>query len=237
MLLCLFLGSIGIHKFYLGKNKEGILYLVFVWTWIPLIISLFEFVALYLMSDREFNNRFNNIRGSGRTIDSALFYWIARITPSVNKFFARTEVSLRGKIVKNVDINRCSIDDLVHLVGIPSIYADNIDLIRSAGYQFLDLEDLIQLADIPEDYCRKIEPLIAFIYYEQSTEISPTNWQQLNILSQEELIELELDPSIATKICDERKQNGEYRALVEIPKRTGVPISAYKHLIDAASKN
>ncbi|WP_373542610.1 hypothetical protein [Chamaesiphon sp.] len=108
---------------------------------------------------------------------------------------------------------------------------------RAEGYQFLGLEDLTELADLPEDYCQKIEPLISFHYYEESENFYPTNWRQLNSLSMEELIESELAPNIATKICDERHQNGAYRALVEVKRRTGLPISAYKHLIDAVDRN
>ena len=52
-----------------------------------------------------------------------------------------------------------------------------------------------------------------------------------------ELIELELDQDVAMKICDERHQNGEYRALVEVKRRTGLPISAYKYLINASDRN
>ncbi len=237
MLLCFFLGSIGIHKFYLGKKNDGIIYLVFCWTYIPAIVAFFEFFGFCFMSDREFNNRFNNSSRNSDRADSASSYWLSRITPIINNFFSQTNVNIRGKLVKNIDINTCSIDDLVHLAGISTIYADNIDLIRSEGYQFLDLEDLTKLADIPEDYCRQIEPLLVFNYYEKSTEFSPTNWQQLNRLSREELIELDLDPYIATKICDERHQNGEYRALVEVKRRTGLPISAYKHLINASDRN
>jgi len=237
MLLCLFLGSIGIHKFYLGKKNDGIFYLFFSWTYIPLIISFFDFFGLWFMSDQEFNNRFNNPHSNSRTVDSALSYWLSRITPRINKFFSQTEVKIRSKVVKSVDINTCSIDDLVHLVGIPSIYADNIELIRSEGYHFLDLEDLTQLADLPEDYCRKIEPLIVFNYYERVSNFNTTNWQRLNSLSIPELIELELDYDVAMKICDERHKNGQYRALVEVKRRTGLPISAYKHLINASDRN
>lgn len=59
LLICFFGGYFGIHKFYLGKNVEGILYLVFCWTCIPGIIAFFEFLGFCFMSDREFNARFN----------------------------------------------------------------------------------------------------------------------------------------------------------------------------------
>ncbi len=51
-LLAIFLGSLGIHKFYLGNNKMGVLYLVFFWTYIPGIIGFIEGI-LYLCSNDE----------------------------------------------------------------------------------------------------------------------------------------------------------------------------------------
>ncbi|HTX79076.1 MAG TPA: TM2 domain-containing protein [Longilinea sp.] len=42
VLLALFLGDFGAHKFYLGQTGWGITYLVFCWTLIPSIIAFFE---------------------------------------------------------------------------------------------------------------------------------------------------------------------------------------------------
>ena len=42
VLLAVFLGAYGGHKFYLGQIKIGLLYLVFFWTLIPYLIALFE---------------------------------------------------------------------------------------------------------------------------------------------------------------------------------------------------
>ena len=42
VLLSLFLGGLGIHEFYLGNTGGGILMLVFVWTFIPVIIAFFQ---------------------------------------------------------------------------------------------------------------------------------------------------------------------------------------------------
>lgn len=42
VLLALFLGGLGIHKFYLGQTGLGILYLIFCWTYIPSFIGLIE---------------------------------------------------------------------------------------------------------------------------------------------------------------------------------------------------
>lgn len=51
-LLAIFLGGLGIHKFYMGKIGMGILYLVFCWTCIPGIIGFIEGI-MYLCSNDE----------------------------------------------------------------------------------------------------------------------------------------------------------------------------------------
>ena len=42
VLLALFLGGLGIHKFYMGQTGLGVLYLLFFWTYIPSVIALIE---------------------------------------------------------------------------------------------------------------------------------------------------------------------------------------------------
>lgn len=46
VLLALFVGGLGIHKFYMGQTGAGVLYLVFCWTYIPAIIAFFEAFTL-----------------------------------------------------------------------------------------------------------------------------------------------------------------------------------------------
>ncbi len=138
---------------------------------------------------------------------------------------AKSIAQIRGK----VDINKCSKDDLVHVLGLPIAYSNNIELIKAEGYMFTHLEELTALADVPEQYCQAIEPMIAFNYYEQSDD--PIDWQRLNVLPISELIELGLDRDSAAVICTERQRNGAYRSLVEVKRRTGLPIAIYKHLI------
>jgi TM2 domain-containing membrane protein YozV len=52
-LLALLLGGFGIHKFYLGKTAQGVIYLVFFWTGIPGLIAWIETIAYLLKSDRD----------------------------------------------------------------------------------------------------------------------------------------------------------------------------------------
>ncbi len=58
-ILALFMGGIGVHKFYLGRIGAGILYLVFSLTFIPSILGLIDFFVLALMDKDEFDRRFN----------------------------------------------------------------------------------------------------------------------------------------------------------------------------------
>jgi TM2 domain-containing membrane protein YozV len=58
-ILALLLGGLGAHKFYLGRIVQGLLYLVFCWTFIPALISLIEGIWYLTMSDADFNLRFN----------------------------------------------------------------------------------------------------------------------------------------------------------------------------------
>lgn len=52
-LLAIFLGWIGVHKFYLGK-ASGIWYLLFSWTLIPLLLGLVDGIGYLRMSDATF---------------------------------------------------------------------------------------------------------------------------------------------------------------------------------------
>lgn len=58
-LLALFFGGLGIHKFYLGNNLAGLLYFLFSLTFIPAILSIFDFLGLVLTSEEAFNRKYN----------------------------------------------------------------------------------------------------------------------------------------------------------------------------------
>ncbi len=51
-LLAIFLGGLGIHKFYLRKVGMGILYLIFCWTGIPAIIGFIEGIYYLCINDK-----------------------------------------------------------------------------------------------------------------------------------------------------------------------------------------
>lgn len=53
-LFALFLGGIGLHKFYVGSSGQGILYLLLCWTGVPALIGLVEGILYLTMSDEDF---------------------------------------------------------------------------------------------------------------------------------------------------------------------------------------
>lgn len=59
-ILALFLGGIGMHKFYLGQWVWGLVYLLFCWTFIPAFFGLIEAVVLFSMSDAKFQQKYGS---------------------------------------------------------------------------------------------------------------------------------------------------------------------------------
>ncbi|CFX15822.1 TM2 [Syntrophomonas zehnderi OL-4] len=57
--LALLLGGLGVHKFYMGQVGKGILYLLFVWTFIPSILALIEGICILVETDAKFARRLN----------------------------------------------------------------------------------------------------------------------------------------------------------------------------------
>ncbi len=58
-LLAIFLGWIGVHKFYLGRIGMGIVYVLFFWTTIPAIIGIIEGIIYLTMDPVEFSERYD----------------------------------------------------------------------------------------------------------------------------------------------------------------------------------
>lgn len=60
-ILGIFLGGLGIHKFYLGKAGMGVLYLLFCWTAIPAFIGFIEGIIYLVSNDHNFQVK-NRVR-------------------------------------------------------------------------------------------------------------------------------------------------------------------------------
>lgn len=58
ILLAVFLGGFGVHRFYIGRVGSGFLFLLFFWTFIPLIISIIDIIRWSKLSSEEFAQRY-----------------------------------------------------------------------------------------------------------------------------------------------------------------------------------
>ena len=58
-LLGIFLGGLGIHKFYLGQAGMGVIYLLFCWTGIPELIGFIEGIIYLGSNDYNFQMKYH----------------------------------------------------------------------------------------------------------------------------------------------------------------------------------
>lgn len=58
-LLALFLGGIGVHRFYLNQIGLGLFYLVFCWTFVPTVIAFIDMIMFFSFSQEKFDARYN----------------------------------------------------------------------------------------------------------------------------------------------------------------------------------
>lgn len=60
-LLSLFLGGLGVHKFYLQQTFAGAMYFLFCWTGVPALLALFDAISYFVMSDLAFEEHVQKI--------------------------------------------------------------------------------------------------------------------------------------------------------------------------------
>lgn len=58
-LLALLFGGFGLHRFYLGQTRLGVMYLLFCWTLIPFLIGFIDAFIFWFGSRHAFNSRYN----------------------------------------------------------------------------------------------------------------------------------------------------------------------------------
>jgi len=131
--------------------------------------------------------------------------------------------------LRKIDFNNCSKHDLVHVLNLPIVYANDIDLIRNEGHLFTHIEELIDIAGVPEEHVLRIAPQLIFSYDAQKDD--DHTWRQMNFLTASEMESRGLERAIAQKIVEERTQNGDYRSAVDVKRRTKIAFRHYQTLV------
>ncbi len=166
----------------------------------------------------------------------AILFWLLQIGTA---FYLRQQLCLPSARRQNIhlyshnsskiDINTCSKDQLVYDLGLPIVYANNIESARQEGYMFTHIEELHDVAGIPESYCSRLENEVTFGYYaNKETDVS---WRRLNVYSVNNLVEYGIERAIAERIVQEREKNGTYQSAIDVKNRTGIPLSSYRNII------
>ena len=58
-LLAMFFGGVGAHKFYLGRAGQGVVYILFCWTFVPAVAGFIEGLIYLTMSDATFRQKYD----------------------------------------------------------------------------------------------------------------------------------------------------------------------------------
>jgi DNA uptake protein ComE-like DNA-binding protein len=152
--------------------------------------------------------------------------WLVQIALAI---WFKTSYTQVAPPLKQVDFNSCSKHDLVRVLDLPIVYANDIDLIRNEGYLFTHAEELTEIAGVPEEHVRRIAPRLLFAY--DPARDGAASWRRVNFLSISEIQQLGVDEAIAQKIVDERNHKGDYRSVVDIKRRTGLAFRSYQPLL------
>lgn len=59
IVLAIFLGGLGIHRFYVGKIGSGFLFLIFCWTFVPIILGIIDAIRWSIMGEQRFGELYN----------------------------------------------------------------------------------------------------------------------------------------------------------------------------------
>lgn len=72
-ILAILLGSFGAHRFYLNSIIPGVLYILFSWTFIPMILGIVEGIIILCKKDQEFDQKYNvTLKDSSSELESFL---------------------------------------------------------------------------------------------------------------------------------------------------------------------
>jgi DNA uptake protein ComE-like DNA-binding protein len=141
------------------------------------------------------------------------------------------EILIAAQLGIQIDVNQASVDDWLRLPGISIHQARSLVDLVGMGVQLLCLEDIAAAIGVPVHRLKPLEPVLAFIYYDPQSLITPQRFNP-NLASQKELSSIPvIENSLAKKIVSNRKKNGNYRDLADLQRRLNLNGEAISRLI------
>jgi TM2 domain-containing membrane protein YozV len=151
--LALFLGGIGVHRFYLGQIAKGIFSILLCWTFIPLIIGIFDFVIFLLMSPEFFDYKYNkkpNLRCSA--CDSLLFkdtisFWNlgrgnAVCKTCFEKFKQKSRLTGKNEF-SNTEVKKIVFEEIQNRP-LPPSYSTKVNIPKDESYEKYEMPEDIE---------------------------------------------------------------------------------------------
>jgi len=135
LLLTFFLGGLGIHKFYLSRYWQGVLYLLFFWTFIPSLIALIEFIIYIFTSSERLQEKYSG-NGSAAAIAAVVaigFIFVLGILAAIAiPQFAAYRARAYNACARADLINAAAAQEAYYIDN--ETYADSIDKLTGNTY-------------------------------------------------------------------------------------------------------
>lgn len=137
----------GLHKFYLGMYKKGILYILFCWTFIPQIISLIEFFLFIKMKDDDFDMKYNKLYVRNEIYNKVMeeCKYIESINTEIDNSLTKDEKCFLKTYSQWYEYRKIKGNDKLELITQGNFYLTNkrIFLVSNTEVKKIELKDII----------------------------------------------------------------------------------------------
>ncbi len=138
------------------------------------------------------------------------------------RFQSLEEVAIAVESGIFIDVNQATVDDWLRLPGLSIHQARNLVSLTGSGLQFLCLADLAAALGVPSQRLKPVEPILAFIYYEKDSLVSPSS-VNVNNATLGELLEIPgLSKMMAELTLEKRQMGGKFLHLADFQQRLGL---------------
>lgn len=187
----------GLHKFYLGQRRWGILYLLLWPTHIPQVASVVEGLWYGLLAQDEFDYNFNP-SPSPQAVQQSMQPLVPEASPSsmasnvaskpsprpltvrsriqsdpTYQLQSLDEVAIAVELGVTIDVNRATEADWLRLPILTADQGRSLTALSQAGIQFHCLDDIAAALSLPVQHLHPLDPILKFYYYDTDDLTTP----------------------------------------------------------------